>query len=156
MSAAGTATPTPAAAGDDHPPVIAQSPSGDEGGDGSGPSPGISPSSTWKPNAEAAEWKPSFGADVPAPAAGGDGGEAEGLEAKGEGGKEGEVRAVCTRKNIGFVCFFGGFLCFSFCVFLFVFSLRTVVITQVFFDHFANFGRQKQQIPNLAVEKSAL
>ncbi|CAM9691739.1 unnamed protein product [Scytosiphon promiscuus] len=55
--------------------TVAASPSpheeaGDEGkekGDGSKPSPGLSPS-TWKPNVAAAEWKPTFGAPPPAAA----------------------------------------------------------------------------------------
>lgn len=53
-----------------------------EGGDSSKPTPALSPS-TWKPNAAAAEWTPSFGAPATAKAAGEGGGE-EGKTEEGE------------------------------------------------------------------------
>lgn len=58
MSAANTST-TPAPL-DEQPAIIAPKTSTDNEGDSPNSSPGTSPS-TWKPNADAAEWKPSFG-----------------------------------------------------------------------------------------------
>lgn len=83
MSSADTAQPPPL----EDPKIVTPSSSsaassaspaeGTATGDSSKSSPGLSPS-TWKPNADAAEWKPSFSTmSAPVPAAGGDSGAAK-------------------------------------------------------------------------------
>lgn len=93
--------------------TVAASPSpheeaGDGGkgkGDGAKPSPGLSPS-TWKPNAAAAEWTPTFGGPPPAAAPSPVAADAETKDtaapgSKGEGGKGGDAEGADEKAGAG-------------------------------------------------------
>ena len=120
--AVAAATPTPP---EEPTPTIVSPGSSDDGGpgqeegsgDASKSSPGLSPS-TWKPNADAAEWKPDFGAPPaavprsPSPVAGQGGGE----EGEGTGGQRGKEDGEGAGKEVRCLCWLGVGCGVAFCV----------------------------------------
>lgn len=103
-SAASAAAPTPL---DEQPAVSTNTDSGGGGEGSSKSSPGLSPS-TWKPNAAAAEWTPSFGAApvaaAPAPATAGEGGGGKEECADGEEAKQVMSCHVMEDEDDGRLC----------------------------------------------------